>query len=148
MWNLTPYNFTTHTEPEDITDDTIFFLILLASLTWKIHFSTIFWGRNFINVKISHHNAHPYVLYMLHTYTKLLLFQKAEIFEFVTPCYMEHVSDKKTSRQQVLGLRNSNDTEVLLQFDDKEIAEEWIKDLKTQVSSGILVFHLFILCYF
>lgn len=58
--------------------------------------------------------------------------KKAEIFEFVTPCYLEHVSDKKTSRQQVLGLRNSNDTEVLLQFDDREIAQEWIKDLKTQ----------------
>lgn len=49
---------------------------------------------------------------------------------------MEQVSDKKTSRQQVLGLRNKFDTEVLLQFEDREIAEEWIKVLQTHVSLG------------
>ncbi|XP_045585064.1 uncharacterized protein [Procambarus clarkii] len=57
--------------------------------------------------------------------------KKAEIFEFYPTCYLEHTTDKKTSRQQVLGLRNGHDTEVLLQFEDKDIAVEWFKILET-----------------
>lgn len=71
------------------------------------------------------------------SYTKLLLLQKAEIFELSTPCYMEQASDKKTSRQQVLGLRSTFETEVLLQFECREIAQEWIEDLRTHVSLSI-----------
>ncbi|KAG0722309.1 Rho GTPase-activating protein 12 [Chionoecetes opilio] len=53
--------------------------------------------------------------------------KKPEIFEFYPPCCLEHSSDKKTSRQQVLGLRNGHDTEILLQFEEKEIGHEWFK---------------------
>ncbi|XP_066943333.1 uncharacterized protein [Macrobrachium rosenbergii] len=56
--------------------------------------------------------------------------KKAEVFEFHDICHLEHTNDKKTSRQQVLGLRNGRDTEVLLQFDDKDIADEWFKVLQ------------------
>ncbi|XP_071548059.1 uncharacterized protein [Panulirus ornatus] len=55
--------------------------------------------------------------------------KKAEMFEFFPICHLEHTPDKKTSRQQVLGLRNGHDTEVLLQFDDKDIAYEWFRVL-------------------
>ncbi|XP_068231658.1 uncharacterized protein [Palaemon carinicauda] len=56
--------------------------------------------------------------------------KKAEWFEFHDICHLERTNDKKTSRQQVLGLRNGRDTEVLLQFDDKDIADEWFKVLQ------------------
>ncbi|XP_042218528.1 uncharacterized protein LOC121863788 isoform X2 [Homarus americanus] len=55
--------------------------------------------------------------------------KKAEEFEFYPTCHLEHTTDKKTSRQQVLGLRNGLETEVLLQFDDKSITDEWFKVL-------------------
>ncbi|XP_063868938.1 rho GTPase-activating protein 12-like isoform X5 [Scylla paramamosain] len=90
--------------------------------------------------KVRKNWTHSYTRYIVHSFSNgcsgILYFTKNkddekryEIFEFFSPCYLEHASDKKTSRQLVLGLRNGHDTEVLLQFEEKEIAEEWLKVL-------------------
>ncbi|KAG7170943.1 Rho GTPase-activating protein 27-like [Homarus americanus] len=42
--------------------------------------------------------------------------KKAEEFEFYPTCHLEHTTDKKTSRQQVLGLRNGLETEDGMQY--------------------------------
>lgn len=55
--------------------------------------------------------------------------KKAEIFDFIPPCSLDLSNDKKTSRQQVIALRNGHDTEVLLQFEDRDIENEWHKVL-------------------
>ncbi|XP_063607320.1 serine/arginine repetitive matrix protein 2-like isoform X4 [Penaeus indicus] len=55
--------------------------------------------------------------------------KKAEIFDFIPPCSLDLSNDKKTSRQQVIALRNGQDTEVLLQFEDRDIENEWLKVL-------------------
>ncbi|XP_042862271.1 rho GTPase-activating protein 12-like isoform X2 [Penaeus japonicus] len=55
--------------------------------------------------------------------------KKAEVFDFIPPCFLDLSNDKKTSRQQVIALRNGHDTEVLLQFEDRDIENEWLKVL-------------------
>ncbi|XP_045123637.1 rho GTPase-activating protein 12-like isoform X2 [Portunus trituberculatus] len=92
--------------------------------------------------KVRKNWTHSYTRYIVHSFNNgcsgILYFTKnkddekrSEIFEFFSPCYLEHASDKKTSRQLVFGLRNGHDTEVLLHFEDKDIAQLWLKDLKT-----------------
>lgn len=94
------------------------------------------------NKKVRKNWTNSYTRYIVHSFNKdcsgILYFTKnkddekrSETFEFISPCYLEHASDKKTSRQLVFGLRNGHDTEVLLQFEEKEIAQEWLKVLKT-----------------
>lgn len=67
----------------------------------------------------------------------LYILQKAEIFDFIPPCSLDLSNDKKTSRQQVIALRNGHDTEVLLQFEDRDIENEWHKVLVDHVSGWL-----------
>ncbi|KAK4320023.1 hypothetical protein Pmani_009092 [Petrolisthes manimaculis] len=58
--------------------------------------------------------------------------KKPDFFEMYPRCQLEYASDRKTSRTLVLGLRNARDTEVLMQFEDKEIVHEWQRFLEMQ----------------
>ncbi|KAK3879952.1 hypothetical protein Pcinc_015516 [Petrolisthes cinctipes] len=58
--------------------------------------------------------------------------KKPDFFEMNPRCQLEYASDRKTSRPLVLGLRNARETEVLMQFEDKEIVHEWQRFLEMQ----------------
>ena len=47
---------------------------------------------------------------------------------------MDHANDKKTSRSNVISLKNGHDFELLLQPNGSQQLGDWIKILKNHVS--------------
>ena len=59
-------------------------------------------------------------------------FQKPELFYLYPNCRMEHATDRKTSKNQVLSLQNEDENEVLIQ--PANDISTWVKELKNNVS--------------